>query len=483
MDFMVQIVDPKLCESALKNGHLCKLFKGETSILLDNEIGGVDTLVYNVIESTLNDEEYLQRSVSSNIVQAAFIFPMSQNLVIIGKKQDPQVKSESNGTLKVVLSAVGVSVFLAFVFLVGVLYHSPENEMQKQDTKNRFYFYQMKRRQFFEHLEDEPSFQPDWMAASGNKPATKSPAKTWSVSDLTSDTHSIKENLPMVRIDEESALEVYAEIYVNDDNRIQNKKQRQLASHHLQFLSKWNKQSDASEIGSYSNIAKVRLHKDSISDDESSAAISEQTFERYDFRDIVQVISDKSPIYATSTGARIELFDAIPSNSSEVNISKPKRPIFVREQRTKRKSQDDLDRNTYPKPTMGSNFSNMRKENGDLQMEGEPEVWIKAFPEATPLIFTDPGTHSTNKIPDYSKDHISESNITDKTGIAVLKVGSDASFGTEATSPSSLTMITEPDQGKTNNSSFDFKMIFFNLWLHALILNLERCKQQKLISY
>jgi hypothetical protein len=382
---------------------------------------------------------------------------------------------------------------------------SPQEDLQKQhDAKNRLHFYQMQRRQFFEHLDDEPSLDPEWMDTTRKKPANKSPTTTWSVSDLTSDTHSIKESLPMVRIDEESALEVYEEVNVCEGSKSQPHQDEHLASHHLHFLSRWNKQSDGSEIGSYPDCTKTRLHNDSVYDEESSAVLSEETSGRYDFRDILQVISDRS----TSNPKRIEECDAIPNDSMEFSTVKKSCSYMAKDHHSKRKSKegsvnDILPSITHPTPCFYSGSGRDKKKvtslswiQSDRQLKIDYETPAKGIAAASKASAATSETAMTKNERNHT---IGTGNITDSSINTDLSSVPEEQENTtslpcemdesndEKTTTSDASVLNLKNKSEEKDRIYinysDIQFFLYNLWLQSVISKLKQSKHQKLISF
>lgn len=281
--------------------------------MLDNSVGQVDDRVLEIIEKTLNDVVLLRQFSSSNVIRAAFVYSIGENLVILDQAESgyPVEENKSiSGSVKIALSTGIVAIMLASIFLCGLIRIHKSDDAENRNTAKACHslFYQAKKRQYFEQMEDEPSLAPGWMLTNGSEGGTatktKTPSTTWSVSDITSDTQSIKECLPMDRIDEECRFELD-----EDDNCLASSKvpSKYMPSNHLVFMSKWNDPTGGSEILSSTDHARETVGEESIestskdktSDDETSFAFDHQ----FDFQALYSVKSNVNSI---------EKFDVIP---------------------------------------------------------------------------------------------------------------------------------------------------------------------------
>jgi hypothetical protein len=308
------LLEGDLCVLAALEDRLCTVVRGKTSILLDNCVGDVDTVAYQTLKDTLQDTEYLRQLTSSNIIQAVFVFPIGENIVILANDDTESRSSEkvlSKGTLMVAVAAALVSIILASFFLFGLFRKTDSYSVSHNNGLNsrRLYFYQMKRNQYFEHLEDEPSLSPGWMTKLEKGTALKTPSTTWSVSDLTSDTQSIKETLPMERIDEECAFEIYEEANSHEVASPKEVSGKPALTNHFLFMRKWNDASCGSEIASYPDESTTMVNPQST-DDKSQASHTLDISEVYRFREFML---PSNPTYTS----HIDQYDALPDYCAE----------------------------------------------------------------------------------------------------------------------------------------------------------------------
>jgi len=205
-----------------ERGNKCSVIRGVTSILLDRGAAEVKAVAYAVIDSVLQDADFIREFTASNLVQAEFVRPIGENLVILGNTQTPEVpkssRSNSSATAKIAITAAFTSFFLTAVIFYGVFrsqQQKAELERGRTKVKARLAHYQAKRRQYFQQLQEDQRLGPGWMTT--NPLQMPGPSVTWSISDLTSDSQSIKSSLRMDRIDEEGPSDEYEANYKSED--------------------------------------------------------------------------------------------------------------------------------------------------------------------------------------------------------------------------------------------------------------------------
>lgn len=205
------------------DGTECKFVRGISSIFLDNEAGLAQETAYGAIESALNLTSFLSGITGYKLVQSAFLGPIGENLVILssGDADHPPGQDENGSNLPTVIAiaAALISFVLTVIFLYGLYRkHHAELEVGGESVKARVAKMQAKRRQYFQTLEDDShGLEPGWMTTETDiPPPLPNSSITWSVSDLTSDSQSIKSSLRMDRIEEEGPYDGHDD-YDTDD--------------------------------------------------------------------------------------------------------------------------------------------------------------------------------------------------------------------------------------------------------------------------
>ena len=174
---------------ALNTGASCRVIRGVSPILLDDGAKHVEDIGYPVIAAVLDDLDHLQQYTSTLLHSARMIRPIGETLIVL---TPPTVEpAAGSATVKIAVAAGFTSFFVTGLLFYGV--------WRGRDAP-RVAHYQAKRRKYFESLEQNtPS---GWMTTE-----TMRQTVTWSVSDLTSDSQSIKSSMKMDRIDEEAPFE------------------------------------------------------------------------------------------------------------------------------------------------------------------------------------------------------------------------------------------------------------------------------------
>lgn len=266
--------------------------RGVTSILLESSVAGLDSLVFTLIDTTLQDILFLRQYSSTNLTRAEFERSIGGSLVLLTSDEDSRSGKESNGieadsssgNVKVAVVAAMLSFSLSAV-LMYVLYRKSKAHGRDSTLalKDRIARVQAKRRQYFQQLEeDQPSLEPGWMVTDAALPTH--PTMTWS--DLTSDSESIISTLPLDRIDEEvgsngdgenngEEVEVsLSEIGSTKSDIGSSPNVRHMSPmhiEHLAFIAQWNDQTGGSEVASYTDEEKAESngHFDDAADSES----------------------------------------------------------------------------------------------------------------------------------------------------------------------------------------------------------------------
>lgn len=189
--------------------------------------------------------EYL-RQISDNLV---LLLPNATNQT---QTSGPQpATNDSRGTIKIALAAAIISFMVTIMFTYG-FYRRRSAQMLKEKVHASISHYQAKRRKFFEEVEEDQRLSgapPGWMTTdlSGTYPV---PTVTWSVSDLTSDSQSIRSSLPMDRIAEEECENEHS----LEDEEVVEQTEREIASTEnpvspdselALFIAHWNQELSA----------------------------------------------------------------------------------------------------------------------------------------------------------------------------------------------------------------------------------------------
>jgi hypothetical protein len=226
----------------------CRVLKGTTSILLDNNSGKVEQLAYFVIGRALNDPTMLESYTTMQITQAELLQPVSDKLVVLTTDSN-NGQASFTGTSPVVKAALA-SAAVSFALTVAIAYfmcvRRRSVRREKADGKSRLFHLQAKHRKFFEELHDEESnagLESGWMVTDSS---LRSPSITWSVSDLTTDsiddsqsirsTQSIRSSLPLDRIMEALTDE---EIASNESDPTSRGPERH-GRHDMRFDPRWD---------------------------------------------------------------------------------------------------------------------------------------------------------------------------------------------------------------------------------------------------
>ena len=187
----------------------CMIVRGSSSILLEKDAGLAEALAYTAVESVLENTSFLREFTGSALVHSDFVRSIGESLAVLSQSDydgDEDQPSRSSGAARVAIAAAIVSCVLTAIFLFGVYRkHQKELALERPTVTTRIKHMQAKRRKFFGSLPDDYGLEPGWMTTQPEelyKPLP-SPSITWSVSDLTSDSHSIKSSLRMDRIEEE----------------------------------------------------------------------------------------------------------------------------------------------------------------------------------------------------------------------------------------------------------------------------------------
>jgi hypothetical protein len=184
------------------------MVRGVTSILLDSDAANAESTAYATIERVLRDTFFLNQFTVSDLTAAEFVRPIGENLVVMTTtSEDTEQSSGTDVKVLIAIATASVSFLLTGVFLFGI-YRARQRNLARggelSPIKARVAHYQAKRRRFFHQLEqahahahDGEQLEPGWMVTDEaglqhHHHASVTPSITWSVSDLTSDSASIR---------------------------------------------------------------------------------------------------------------------------------------------------------------------------------------------------------------------------------------------------------------------------------------------------
>lgn len=253
--FSTKPEDSSVCVDRLEDSS-CTLVRGTTSILLDNGAGGLEDIIYTLVEDTLSNTEFVHRYASTAVQNAQFEGSLGENLVVFGDAS-PTTEATVDSQQIAVIAAV-VSVLLTALFLYGLYRRgNADDDMGEANKfKDRVSHLRAKRRKYFQEMEeDAPSLPSGWMMTDSHKaPSPRDPPITWSISDLTSDAESIISTLPLDRIDEEVSGEISDGEGMEGESAVLSTPVSRANScvhiEHLEFIADWADIS-AEEVGSF----------------------------------------------------------------------------------------------------------------------------------------------------------------------------------------------------------------------------------------
>jgi hypothetical protein len=191
-----------ICSSATP-GNDCRVVRGLTSILLDTSTDGVADLAYDVMVRILADLTALNQFLDTPLVEAEFVRRIGENLVLLNGDNDDEKKDSSEAPTGAVTKIAVVSAITAFLLTALIfwgLHRSYQKKEENESENMKMAYYHAKRRKFWSQLEDEEGQSHPGLMMTEPPPLQ---TVTWSVSDITSESASIKSVLQMDRIDEE----------------------------------------------------------------------------------------------------------------------------------------------------------------------------------------------------------------------------------------------------------------------------------------
>ena len=179
--------------------------RGLTSILLDTSADGVADVAYAVMEQVLDDLPTTDEFLATPLKRARFIRRIGENLVLqeVDKDENKTKTDKSGSSSRTIITISVISALTAFVltalFFCGLSRNQERKEQEKVNM--RLAYYHAKRRKFWSQLqEDEDNHTYPGLMMTEPAPIQ---TVTWSVSDITSESASIKSAMKMDRIEEE----------------------------------------------------------------------------------------------------------------------------------------------------------------------------------------------------------------------------------------------------------------------------------------
>jgi hypothetical protein len=202
------------------DGNTCSVVVGATAILLDGNSADVQKDAYELIEAVLNNTDLLG-SFAPSIVRAQYVKPVG-NTLVFSPENDPAPTTPSSVTATIAVAAASVSFLVASIFCYGLLRRDMRNHPEPSIRhKNRLRKGRQivgnpmgirSRQRSFVRLEDfamSPAGHTSIVTTSfATSQHEYTPSITWSISDITSDSASLKSNLSrrtsnLERIEEE----------------------------------------------------------------------------------------------------------------------------------------------------------------------------------------------------------------------------------------------------------------------------------------
>lgn len=223
--------------AAVSDGAQCSVVRGATSVLLDGDVSDAEYMAYKVIERVLTDTDYLRYYTGMSLIRSEFVRPIGENLAILNPTT-PASSAASGGTLKIAIAAAFVSMAVTTIFFYGLYRRRKMDKKTGTNVKSRLAHYNAKRRRYFQELEDRDA-SAGWMTTDPSQ--LPEPSITWSVSDLTSDSQSIRSSLPMERIKEEgpSDDEFDEEVSTNPSNSPASSGRPNVYQDHVHLIAHW----------------------------------------------------------------------------------------------------------------------------------------------------------------------------------------------------------------------------------------------------
>lgn len=186
-----------ICE-AVSDGNACRVARGTASILLDGDVIEVEAIGYGVVQRVVDDTAFLRDYTGMPLVRTEYVEDIGENLVFlvpnVSSGEAPAAPSTNSklgdGIWKIALAAALISFVVTIILMYGI-YRKRKADAGNSAMKARLAHLQAKRRQFFQELQEDGSHEPGWMTTDPAE-LPREPSITWSVSDLTSDSQSIR---------------------------------------------------------------------------------------------------------------------------------------------------------------------------------------------------------------------------------------------------------------------------------------------------
>ena len=187
---------------ALTPGSECRVVRGMTSILLDTSPDGVAEEAYHVMERVLDDMAVLDEFLRSPLLHSEFVRRIGENLVVVQEPDKQGDTEDKKGGIGTVARIAITSATISFLLTGLVLFCLTRRQKKVEEkAKMRMAYYYAKRRKFWSQLQEDED-QQTYPGLMMTDPAPMQTV-TWSVSDLTSESNSIKSVLKMDCIEEE----------------------------------------------------------------------------------------------------------------------------------------------------------------------------------------------------------------------------------------------------------------------------------------
>lgn len=208
-----------------EDGNTCSVINGATAILLENQPFDVQEVAYLAISDALNNTDFI-KTFDDNVVRAKFVRPEHESL--LSSSEDSKSQSAGTITATVAIAAASVIFVVASIFCYGVLRYEirshPEpsvrhrNKRSKRSVRAVVSSAMEKPRSRFVRLDEfamvasAPFTTKEGCDHQGQVySALTTPSITWSVSDMTLDSLSVRSSLSrlerIVERDEDATTE------------------------------------------------------------------------------------------------------------------------------------------------------------------------------------------------------------------------------------------------------------------------------------
>lgn len=211
------------------------------SVYLDGNAAAAEVRSYSTIQSLLDDTYLLEQLSGLSIVDSFFVRSLGENLVVLVDEFNQKRERMKSGSAGIIIAATMVTLVLTLIFLYGMhRRHQGLGNSNLPSMKQALSHLFNNRRRFFENLEDDEDLEPGWMTTSDSAIYERCPPPsiTWSVSDLTSDSHSIRSTIQLDRIAEENNSEESAGSSMNRE--LPSQIYRHFDPAELDFVPQWN---------------------------------------------------------------------------------------------------------------------------------------------------------------------------------------------------------------------------------------------------